>query len=112
MYAFCNGEDWKIVGGQPSGISIKSSCIEERIVWNFPFGVSYQTKDVKEWPQVVLILYGTDYFGRSIPRGYGNIFLPTSSGTHTRKVRIFRPLQPLSFWSCLNWCTSSFLEIK
>lgn len=47
MYAFYNGNDWKIVGGQQSGISIKSSCSEEKIVWNFPFGVSYQTKDVK-----------------------------------------------------------------
>ncbi len=44
MFSLYSGADWKIVGGQPSGISMKSTCIEEKIVWNFPFGVSYQAK--------------------------------------------------------------------
>ena len=78
MYSLYSGADWKIVGGQPSGISMKSACTEEKIVWNFPFGVSYQAKTLHEWPQIVVVLYGTDYFGRSVPRGYGNVHLPTA----------------------------------
>lgn len=64
------------MGGQPSGISLKSVSSEEKIVWNFPFGVTYQTKTVEGWPQLVVVTYGTDYFGRSFPRGYGNVHLP------------------------------------
>ena len=41
---------------------------------------------------MVLILYGTDFFGKSLVRGYGNVHLPTTSGTQKRKIRIFRPL--------------------
>ena len=77
MYTLYSGPDWKIVGGQPSGISMKSTCMEEKIIWNFPFGVSYQAKTLHSWPQIVVVLYGTDYFGRSVPRGYGNVHLPT-----------------------------------
>jgi B9 domain-containing protein 1 len=38
------------------------------------------------------MLYGTDFFGRSILQGYGNIHLPTGSGLQKRKIRIFKPL--------------------
>jgi B9 domain-containing protein 1 len=38
------------------------------------------------------MLYGTDFFGRSILQGYGNIHLPTGSGQQKRKIRIFKPL--------------------
>lgn len=64
---------------------------------------------ISGWPQLVVVLYDTDYFGRSIPKGYGNIHLPLSSGTHHRKMKIFKPLQPTTFLSCLNFLTSSLL---
>ncbi len=40
----------------------------------------------------MIILYGTDFFGRSFVQGYGNIHLPTSTGQQKRKIRIFKPL--------------------
>lgn len=109
QYSFFQGEDWYLVGGQPSGVSLKATDCEQKLVWNFPFGVTYQTKSLSGWPQIVVEVYGTDYFGRSIPRGYGNITLPLTHGIHHRKMRIFRPLQPLTWLSCLNWLTSSEL---
>lgn len=46
QFAFYSGDDWELKGGQPSGISLKSVCSEEKIVWNFPFGVTFQTKNI------------------------------------------------------------------
>lgn len=44
------------------------------------------------WPQLVVALYGTDFFGRSFVRGYSNIHLPSQTGTHSRRLRVFRPM--------------------
>jgi len=44
------------------------------------------------WPQLLVILYGTDFFGRSFVEGYGNMHLPTTSGIQKRKIHIFKPL--------------------
>lgn len=77
LYSCYYGEEWELAGGQKSGISIKAETGEGRIVWNFPFGFTFKTKFIDDWPQLVIVIYGTDYFGRSIPRGYGNIRLPT-----------------------------------
>ena len=44
------------------------------------------------WPQLVIALYGTDFFGRSFVRGYGNMHLPSQNGKHIRKIQIFKPL--------------------
>jgi B9 domain-containing protein 1 len=41
-----------------------------------------------------LIIHGKDYFGRSVAKGYGNMHLPVSPGSHTRKIRIFEVIPP------------------
>lgn len=41
---------------------------------------------------MIVILYGTDFFGNSMVKGYGNIHLPSSIGLQKRKIRIFKPL--------------------
>ena len=52
-----SGGRWKVIDGQESGISqhaFRSQGANKRIVWNFPFEVTYASTNVKEWPQVVL----------------------------------------------------------
>ena len=95
-----------------SGISQKSSASEDTIVWNMPFSAKYETKEVAGWPQLTVVLYGTDYFGRSIARGYGNVHLPTKEGSHKRKIRVFKPVDSFSIWSCLNCCSATYPEYK
>jgi B9 domain-containing protein 1 len=51
--------------------------------------MTYELKNPENWPQIVVILYGKDYFGRSVARGYGNIHMPSAEGRQTRKIRIF-----------------------
>jgi B9 domain-containing protein 1 len=64
----------------------------KKIVWNIPFDISFETTFLAGWPQMIVILYGTDFFGRSLVRGYGNVHLPSTSGIQNRKIRVFQPL--------------------
>ena len=43
------------------------------------------------WPQLLIILYGHDFFGKPFVEGYGNVHLPTSGGIQMRKMRVFNP---------------------
>ena len=54
----------------------------------------YEIKSPSGWPQMVLVIYGKDYFGRSIAKGYGNFHLPSSPGSHIRKIKMFEVLPP------------------
>ncbi len=43
------------------------------------------------WPQIIVILYGTDFFGKTFVKGYGNVHLPTNGGVQKRRMRTFCP---------------------
>jgi hypothetical protein len=87
-----HGPDWIRVNGEKNFISQVASSNGKYITWNLPFEVSFETTYISGWPQLVVALYGTDFFGRSFVRGYGNVHLPTQTGKHNRKMHIFRPL--------------------
>ena len=94
-YAFAHGEDWTIMRGVEEGITQMSSAEQtgQLAVWNFPVDVSFRATCIHGWPQLVLSVYGTDYFGRSdMILGYGAIHLPIAPGRHELYVRTFRPL--------------------
>lgn len=89
MYTSISSEEWKLIHGQNTGISQFSSPSEHLFVWNFPFEFMYEIRSPSGWPQIVIVLYGKDYFGRTVARGYGNVHLPSAAGSHIRKVKIF-----------------------
>ena len=86
------GPDWEKVSGDKSFVSQIASSNGKEIVWNIPFEISFETTYLNGWPQLIIALYGTDFFGRSFVRGYGNMHLPSQSGKHKRKIQIFKPL--------------------
>ena len=51
------GGRWKLVQGNNTGISqhgFRGQGGNRRIVWNFPFELTYASTNVKEWPQIVI----------------------------------------------------------
>ena len=95
MYVVEAGPHWKLISGAKTGISqIGSNYSGESrsIVWNMPFELTYETTVLSGWPQIVFILTGTDFWGRSVIRAYGNMHLPCSSGKQEREVQLFKPL--------------------
>jgi len=76
FYTITSGPNWKKVSGQHSGMSQMSYSSEGEIVWNFPIEVVYETDYLADPPQIIFIFYGHDFFGRTIPKAYGNIHFP------------------------------------
>jgi hypothetical protein len=83
LTAFCSivhGPDWIRINGEKNFISQIASSNGREITWNIPFEISFETTYIAGWPQLVVALYGTDFFGRSFVRGYGNLHLPSQTG--------------------------------
>ncbi|MCL4157563.1 UNVERIFIED_CONTAM: hypothetical protein GTU68_064107, partial [Idotea baltica] len=60
-------------------------------VWNFPLDVTFKASSPFGWPQLVISIYGTDFFGNDVVRGYAVCHLPTFPGRVTKKLTAFAP---------------------
>jgi hypothetical protein len=52
-FDFVSGDHWKLSKGNESGISqhsFKSQGMNKRIVWNFPFELTFASLNVSGWP--------------------------------------------------------------
>lgn len=52
-FDFVAGDHWRLTKGNESGISqhsFKSQGMNKRIVWNFPFELTYSSLNVSGWP--------------------------------------------------------------
>lgn len=108
-------EHWKVVNGMKTGISQIASSFSsdnKRIVWNMPFEITFETTDLSGWPQIVFVLEGSDFFGRSAVRAYGNLHLPCSTGNHQRKVQLFKPLPQSLITEICGFLNGKIAEYK
>jgi B9 domain-containing protein 1 len=69
------------------------------IVWNLPIDATFQTTEPFGWPQISLQLYGPDFMGRTVMRGYGAVHVPTQAGHHEMYVQVFTPKSSSTFQS-------------
>ena len=54
---------------------------EDRLmVWNFPLDLTLKSTNPFGWPQIAVSVYGPDWAGREIIRGYGTARLPLATG--------------------------------
>lgn len=86
--------------------------MNKRIVWNFPFELTYSSLNVSGWPQLVVYLSGKDMFGREVVEAYGTIHVPTQPGRHTRYLRTFSPISSSILTKFLGWATGKNAEYK
>jgi B9 domain-containing protein 1 len=95
-YYFTCGDDWEIIGGLDNGLS-QVACqnnmvIDGSVVWNFPIDLSFKSTNIHGWPRIAVGVYGIDFFGRDVVRGYGSVLVPMQPGTHELKMEMFRPV--------------------
>lgn len=108
-YSFNYGPDWEVVHGMSMGLSqiarqgIVKSKDDSSIVFNFPIEVSFQSTNPHGWPRLALSIYGFDFLGRDVLRGYASLLLPINPGKHVRKLKTFRPVSGGRFQQLLNW---------
>ncbi|KAL4455015.1 hypothetical protein ABPG74_006397 [Tetrahymena malaccensis] len=75
-----------------SQFSVSNSLYTRDIVFNLPFEATFSTDTPFGWPQLVISVFGKNFFGLSEVRGYGSVHIPTQPGYHERIVRVYRPL--------------------
>eukprot|EP01036_Dinobryon_divergens_P025326 gene25326-33858_t len=95
-YTFHFGNDWSIASGLDTGLS-QTACRNpsrpmDPIIWNFPIDLSFSTTNVFGWPRIALSVYGVDFLGRDVIRGYGSALIPLTPGSHNIKVDMFAPI--------------------
>jgi B9 domain-containing protein 1 len=110
-YIVCYGSDWEVVGGIDNGLS-QTACqnhlnSEGSVVWNFPIDVTLKSTNLHGWPRIAISVYGMDFFGRDIIRGYGSLLVPLKPGVHKINVDMFKPIANSSLNSVLGWLTGN-----
>ncbi|KAL0233808.1 hypothetical protein PCE1_002314 [Barthelona sp. PCE] len=94
QYEFYQGPDWLLIDGNNGGLSAfcQKTHQDKHVVWNLPFNTTFQSCNISGWPQIILTMYGLDFLGRQIPKGFGAIHIPLQSGTFTKTIELYRPI--------------------
>ena len=112
LYNIVSGEHWKVMEGQTTGISQHALQDSQQAIWNFPFEVTYESKQPLGWPQMVIVVYGKDMWGRSIVKGYANCVLPVAPGLQVRKVPVFATIPPSTAANCCAWLRGHIHDLR
>lgn len=79
------------------------SHYEQGIVWNFPVDVTFKSTNVYGWPRIAISIYGIDYLGRDVVRGYGSALVPLTPGQHVLEVDTYTPVATSIFNQIVSW---------
>eukprot|EP00158_Paraphelidium_tribonemae_P000763 Partr_v1_DN23368_c0_g1_i3_m18253 putative B9 protein domain 1 len=118
LYAKYNihfGQDWTLLHGHTEGITQISQPKGGVGVWNFPIDCSFKSTNAHGWPQLIVTVYGTDFLGRDIVRGYGSIHLPMIHGRSLLYIDLFAPMPSSGLTSLLGFIVGrppEFLDPK
>lgn len=96
-----------MVSGLDTGLSQTAcknhSSSDDSIVWNFPIDISFNTTNVYGWPRIAVSVYGIDFLGRDVIRGYGSTLIPLSTGQHNIEIDMFNPLATSYMNDLASW---------
>ncbi|CAG0891867.1 unnamed protein product [Darwinula stevensoni] len=109
-YQYVYGQDWVVTNGLGEGISqVTKRGFGEGgsppFTWNFPLEVTLKSTNPFGWPRLVVSVYGLDFLGRDVARGYGSCVVPLSPGPHRRRVAMFVPTSASVLDGLSGWLT-------
>ncbi|XP_062444525.1 B9 domain-containing protein 1 [Rhea pennata] len=107
-FCFVYGQDWVPTAGLEEGISqitSKSDAANSTLVWNFPIDITFKSTNPSGWPQIVVSVYGPDFFGNDVVRGYGAVHVPIVPGRHIRTIPMFVPESSSRLQQFTSWFT-------
>ena len=114
-YSFIYGPDWQIISGELesgySQIASRNRLASKKLylntfynadarlnlnenlefIWNLPIELTMSSSNVHGWPQLAVSVYGLNFFGLDVIRGYGHTHFPPCSGRHELCIDLFRP---------------------
>lgn len=140
-YVISYGKDWQVTHGVASGLSqisqwkhipitssTSSSSYNQNnnnfysptIVWNFPIEIAFQSTNIYGWPRISIAIYGLDFLGRDVIRGYGSTIIPIPIGTTTTTagrgryediiIETYRPISGSLCHRFMNWINGTLPE--
>jgi len=96
-----------VLQGVDTGLSQTSrrnpASYEGGVVWNFPIDVTFKSTNVYGWPRVAISVYGLDFLGRDVVRGYGSLLIPLTPGQHILDVETYTPMATSVFNQAFSW---------
>ncbi|XP_032303570.1 B9 domain-containing protein 1 isoform X4 [Coturnix japonica] len=107
-FCFVYGQDWVPAAGLEEGISqiaSRSDVAPTSFVWNFPIDITFKSTNPAGWPQIVVSVYGPDFFGSDVVRGYGAVHIPFTPGRHKRTIAMFVPESTSKLQKFTSWFT-------
>ncbi|KAH0950664.1 hypothetical protein HN011_001044 [Eciton burchellii] len=113
-YGFHLGPEWSVVAGIEEGLTQMCKCSNDPrnlAVWNFPLDITFKGTTAHGWPQLVMSIYGLDFFGHDVIRGYGRCHLPLEAGHHEKRVSIYVPESSSTLQRVVEWLTGRRPEL-
>lgn len=107
------GADWNVVDGVENGVSQiarKMAGPDRRVVWNFPLDVSFKSTNAFGWPRLSVSVYGLDFLGRDVVRGYGSLLVPPFSGETVLETRVYVPVATSAWQRLVAWISGTYAE--
>ena len=98
-----------------SGLSqtaIKCVQMDQGIIWNFPIDVTFKSTNVYGWPRMAISVYGLDFLGRDVVKGYGSVLVPLTPGRHKIDVDMYTPLATSAMNDILSWLVGNPPEVN
>ena len=108
-YIFSFGPDWTILSGVDNGLSqtarVNPVYSDEGVIWNFPIDVTFKSTNIYGWPRIAVSIYGVDFLGRDVIKGYCSAIIPLSPGQHLIIAPCYSPLSSsiVNQWSTWLW---------
>lgn len=109
-YVLSHGKDWRVVHGVTSSTTQMTYSQEGRMVWNFPIELAFRSTNAYGWPRICFAVYGLDFFGRDVIRGYGSLLIPTLPGRREVTVDMYRPVSGSKWHEFMNWWKGTIPE--
>ena len=81
-------------------------------MWNFPIDASFQSTNIFGWPRLAIAVYGIDFMGRDVARGYASVLVPLSPGEHFIETTAFVPLASSLFNDWASWLMGTPPEVN
>jgi B9 domain-containing protein 1 len=111
-YGFEHSDDWQLLSGAKAGIS----CSSRReglspAIFNHPIEATFSGPSPYGWPQIVVAVYGLNFFGNDEVVGYGVAHVPLQPGKFELEVPLFAPEPQTLFQRISGFFTGLYPEL-
>ena len=69
-----------------------------------PMDVTFKSTNIFGWPRLAIAVYGLDWLGRDVIKGYCSVVIPLQTGSHTiTSTALYTPMATTLFNDWVGW---------